>query len=107
MNGVAVLGEAISTMSDVNMESQIGKSAGVVTMISAMAALSLDWSKQWDQDAEQYYTDSLQAVGDQSATATAAADYSEYQVDLQQGQLEIGGQDSLLQNDKAILVLGN
>lgn len=103
MNGIEALGEAISSLADVNMDSELTKSLEIVTGISGMAQLSIAWSKQWATDAKKYYIDSLEAIGDPSKSATAAAEYSVYQEDLQQGQTEMGQQDTILQSAKTVL----
>ncbi len=108
MNGIQALGEAMSTLTEVNMDSQMSKAMEIVTLILATSTLSLDWSKGWEEDAKLYYIDSLKAVGDQSSSATAAADYAKYQEDLQQGQNEVGNQDNIGQSNKSVLKgLGN
>lgn len=102
------LGEAISTMSEVNSASEMTKSYEIVVMITATSQCSMDWSKEWNQAAYKYYVDSLQAVKDQSYSAIAAADYSQYQQDLQEGQTDLGNQDNILQSNKSVLkALGN
>ncbi len=108
INGNIALGAAVGEMADVTMGSQMSASVEILTLIGCSAPLSIDWSKQWAEDAKQYYIDSLSIIEDPKYSAVAAADYAKYQIDLQKGQNEMGSQDNLLQNNKSVLkTLGN
>lgn len=108
MNGTEAIGQAVSQMSDVNMDSEMTKSFEIVAMITVTSQCSMDWSTEWNKAAYKYYVDSLKAVQDQSYSATAAADYSQYQQELQEGQTDLGSQDNILQSNKTVLKsLGN
>jgi len=97
------LARAIGAMADINSESESTKSDEIVTNIGASADKSMDWSKQWNTDAQTYYIDELSTVSDQKYTAIAAADYATYQLHQQQGQTELGVLNSILDVDKTVL----
>lgn len=97
------LASAIGQMADINMDSETTKSLEIVTNIGASADKSFSWSKQWEDDAREYYVDELLTGMDQKYAAYAAAAYAKYQQDQSQGQVEIGMLNSILDVDKTVL----
>lgn len=107
-NGNIALAQGVAQMSDVTQSAMLDKSVEILTLIGSSAPLSLSWSKQWTLDSRQYYIDSLKVITKASYSAKAAADYAKYQEDIQEGQLEMSGQNNLLQDNKSVLkTLGN
>ncbi|MBX7066681.1 MAG: hypothetical protein K1X28_05570 [Parachlamydiales bacterium] len=108
MNGTEALGEAVSSLSDVTMSSEMTKAGGIVTMIQGVSLLSVAITSWWNYLSQQYAIAMFSSVTDPSYSAKAAAAYSAYSQAQQEGQFEMSQQDNVLSLDKGVLKqLGN
>ncbi len=108
MNGTEAIAEAVAQLSDGTMNAEMTKSGSIVTMIQGISLLSIALTGWWNYLAEQYAICMFSSVSDPSYSAKAAAAYSTYQQQQQEGQYELSEQDNSLQSNKGVLkALGN
>ncbi|MBX7066676.1 MAG: hypothetical protein K1X28_05545 [Parachlamydiales bacterium] len=108
MNGTEAIGEAVSSLSDTTLDSEMTKAGGIVTMIQGISLLSVAITGWWNYLSQQYAIAMFSSVSDPSYSAKAAAAYSAYTQAQQEGQFELDQQDNVLSLDKGVLKqLGN
>jgi hypothetical protein len=107
-NAAVMVGEAVGTITNVNIDSQTSTAMEALFLMGGAFPLSEAWSKQLTEDQEKDFRDNLMIATDSAMAAQAAADYEQYTMDSNQMDMETGNQNNLLQKEKSqVRSLGN